>query len=88
MPSGVWRDPIRTRSGIKRSLIAVPSMRNSGLERMSNLQLGLRVSLEDGMHRFSGTTWHGRFFNDNFGGPSNSSDAAHGEFDVAVEMKW
>ena len=88
MPSGVWRDPIRTRSDIKRLLIAVPSARNSGLERMSNLQFGFRVCLEDGMHRFSGTTWHGGFFNDNFGGLSNSSNAAHGEFEVAVEMKW
>mmetsp|Transcript_2955 Transcript_2955/g.10453 ORF Transcript_2955/g.10453 Transcript_2955/m.10453 type:complete len:237 (-) Transcript_2955:196-906(-) len=41
------RPPISTRSGASRSLIAVPSARNSGLERMANFTLGslqLRVS--------------------------------------------
>ena len=33
-----------TRSGLKRSLIAVPSARNSGLERMSKRQLGLELA--------------------------------------------
>lgn len=35
IPSGVWSDPMSTRSGFNRSLIAVPSARNSGLDRIS-----------------------------------------------------
>ena len=49
--------------------------------------VGFRVGLEDGTHGFGGTTWYSRFFNDNFGGTSNISNAARGELDVAVKMK-
>ena len=35
---------MRTRSGAKRSLMAVPSARNSGFERMSNRQPGLQLA--------------------------------------------
>ncbi|BAS85215.1 Os03g0604432 [Oryza sativa Japonica Group] len=38
-PSGVSRPPMRTRSGEKRSWMAVPSARNSGLERIWYLML-------------------------------------------------
>jgi len=36
LPSGVSDDPIITRSGVRRSLTAVPSAKNSGFERISN----------------------------------------------------
>ena len=35
-PFGVCVDPIRTRSGSSKSLMAVPSAKNSGFERTSN----------------------------------------------------
>jgi len=35
---------MRTRSGLNRSLIAVPSARNSGLERMSKRQFGRELA--------------------------------------------
>lgn len=50
--------------------------------------VGFRVGLEDGTHGLGGTTWYSWFFNDNFGGTSNSSDAARSEFNIAVEMKY
>jgi hypothetical protein len=57
MPSGVCSDPIRTRSGEKRSAIAVPSARNSGLERISNLQLGFEFASR--MVRMDSAVRHG-----------------------------
>merc|ERR1719383_170283 len=38
-PDSVCRDPISTRSGASRSLIAVPSAKNSGLDRTSKAML-------------------------------------------------
>lgn len=35
---------MRTRSGLKRSVIAVPSARNSGFDRISKRQLGLEFA--------------------------------------------
>ena len=43
-PASVRELPIRIRSGLSRSLIAVPSARNSGFERISNGTLGLWAS--------------------------------------------
>lgn len=57
MPSGVCSDPIKTRSGEKRSAIAVPSARNSGLERISNLQLALELASR--MVRMDSAVRHG-----------------------------
>src|SRR5882762_3412558 len=57
LPSWVWREPIRTRSGAKRSAIAVPSARNSGLDRMSNWQLGLEFASR--MVRMDSAVRHG-----------------------------
>ena len=39
-PEGVFEEPMSTRSGWRRSLIAVPAARNSGLERTSKLRFG------------------------------------------------
>ena len=47
LPSGVSLPPMSTRSGFSRSAMAVPSAKNSGLDRISNLTLDsvqLRVS--------------------------------------------
>ena len=46
-PSVVWSEPIKTRSGVKKSLIAVPSTRNSVLERILKRQLGFELALGD-----------------------------------------
>jgi hypothetical protein len=43
-PASVRELPIRIRSGLSRSLIAVPSARNSGFERISNGTPGLWTS--------------------------------------------
>ena len=43
-PSGVCNEPISTRSGANRSLIAVPSARNSGFERIWNRQPGFEFA--------------------------------------------
>jgi len=42
-PDVVSADPIITLSGLKRSLIAVPSARNSGFDKISNFAPGLWV---------------------------------------------
>jgi hypothetical protein len=44
IPSSVCKDPIRTLSGCIRSLMAVPSAKNSGLERISKRQLGFELA--------------------------------------------
>lgn len=44
IPSGDRRLPIRTRSGLSRSEMAVPSARNSGLERISNRRPGCELA--------------------------------------------
>lgn len=43
-PLSVSRDPIKTRSGCKRSWTAVPSARNSGFDRISNLMVALEFA--------------------------------------------
>jgi len=43
-PSGVLSEPMRTRSGLSRSDMAVPSARNSGLERMSKRRPGRELA--------------------------------------------
>ena len=48
---------MRTRSGAKRSEMAVPSARNSGLERMSKRQLGLELASR--MVRIDSAVRHG-----------------------------
>ena len=45
--ASLFAPPINTLSGFKRSLIAVPSARNSGLERISNVEFLFPDSLED-----------------------------------------
>jgi hypothetical protein len=42
-PDDVSAEPIMTLSGLKRSLIAVPSARNSGFDKISNFAPGLCV---------------------------------------------
>jgi len=42
-PDAVSADPIMTLSGLRRSLIAVPSARNSGFDKISNFTPGLCV---------------------------------------------
>lgn len=44
MPSGLCNEPIKTRSGPKRSSIAVPSAKNSGLDKISNRVFGLELA--------------------------------------------
>ena len=42
-PDAVSADPIMTLSGLRRSLIAVPSARNSGFDKISNFTPGLWI---------------------------------------------
>src|SRR5438309_337277 len=44
LPEAVAAEPIMTQSGLRRSFTAVPSARNSGFERISNLTPGLWIS--------------------------------------------
>lgn len=56
-PASVWREPMRTRSGDRRSWMAVPSARNSGLERISKRACGLEFASR--MVRIDSAVRHG-----------------------------
>lgn len=47
----------------------------------------LGVCLEDGAHRFGGTAWDGRLFDDDLGGGRDVRDAARSALDVAIRQK-